>query len=264
MAGSQSCKYFYADKGDTMNLSLTSRLAGMRKAPVLMLVVCLLALLLSACASSGGAAHTVASGGGELPPPDTTSASGAYKGASDYRVGSQDLLEVSVFGVEDLNKTVRVNSNGQVSLPLVGSVMAGGRTIPELEKDIAAKLGQGYLQNPQVSVFVKEYTSQRVTLEGEVTKPGIYPITGKTTLIQAVAIAGGLTDLADLGGVVLFREVDGKRMAAAYDMSALRKGAVADPQVYGDDVIVVEKNGSKSAFREFIKAVPALGYFMVF
>lgn len=249
----------------SINSSSMSRTpARLRLTPVRILMTLLLALLLSACASSGGGPHTVASGGGELPPPDTTSASGAYQGASDYRVGSQDLLELSVFGVDELNKTVRVNSNGQISLPLVGSVMAGGRTIPELEKDIAAKLAQGFLQNPQVSVFVKEYTSQRVTLEGEVTKPGIYPITGKTTLIQAVAIAGGLTDLADLGGVVLFREVDGKRMAAAYDMSALRKGAVADPQVYGDDVIVVEKSGSKSAFREFIKAVPALGYFMVF
>ncbi len=238
--------------------------ARLRLTPARVLMTLLLALMLSACASSGGAAHTVASGGGELPPPDTTGASGAYEGASDYRVGSQDLLEVSVFGVEDLNKTVRVNSNGQVSLPLVGNVMAGGRTIPELEKDIAAKLAQGYLQNPQVSVFVKEYTSQRVTLEGEVTKPGIYPITGKTSLIQAVATAGGLTDLADLGGVVLFREVNGKRMAAAYDMSALRTGEVADPQVYGDDVIVVEKSGSKSALREFIKTVPALGFFLAF
>ena len=247
-----------------MSFSVNFTTARLRLTPARVLMTLLLALMLSACASSGGAAHTVASGGGELPPPDTTGASGAYEGASDYRVGSQDLLEVSVFGVEDLNKTVRVNSNGQVSLPLVGNVMAGGRTIPELEKDIAAKLAQGYLQNPQVSVFVKEYTSQRVTLEGEVTKPGIYPITGKTSLIQAVATAGGLTDLADLGGVVLFREVNGKRMAAAYDMSALRTGEVADPQVYGDDVIVVEKSGSKSAFREFIKSVPALGFFMAF
>lgn len=247
-----------------MSISTIFRSAHVRLAPARIMVTLLLVLLLSACASSGGPAHAVASGGGELPPPDTTSASGAYEGASDYRVGSQDLLEVSVFGVDDLSKTVRVNSNGQVSLPLVGNVMAGGRTIPELEKDIAAKLSKGYLQNPQVSVFVKEYTSQRVTLEGEVNKPGIYPITGKTSLIQAVAIAGGLTDLADLSGVVLFREVNGKRMAAAYDMSALRTGEVADPQVYGDDVIVIEKNGSKSALREFIKTIPALGFFMAF
>src|SRR5690606_23403703 len=101
-----------------------------------------------------------------LPPPDTTSASGAYEGATDYRVGAQDLLDISVFGVEELKHQARVNSNGLINVPLVGSVMAGGRTVPELEAELAAKYADGYLQNPQVSIFVKEYTSQRVTLEG--------------------------------------------------------------------------------------------------
>ena len=96
----------------------------------------LLALALLAGCASGGGARQMASGQA-LPAPDTTNAAGAYEGASDYRLGPQDLIEVSVFGVEELNKTVRVNSNGQISLPLVGGVMAGGRTIPELEGDLA-------------------------------------------------------------------------------------------------------------------------------
>src|SRR5690606_32406111 len=111
-----------------------------------------------------------------------------------YRIGAQDLLEVSVFGVKDLKQEVRVNSNGQISLPLIGGVMAGGKTIPELEQHIATKLQDGYLQNPQVSVFVKEFTSQQVTVSGTVKKPGIYPLTGKTSLLQALAMAEGLTD----------------------------------------------------------------------
>ncbi|MBJ6978112.1 MULTISPECIES: polysaccharide biosynthesis/export family protein [unclassified Luteimonas] len=224
-----------------------------------LLIAAVFALLLAACASAGkrNAAHGVT-----LPPPDTTAASGAYEGATDYRVGSQDLLEISVFGVKDLSHQARVNSNGMINLPLVGSVMAGGKTVPELERELGEKYADGYLQNPQVTVFVKEYTSQRVTLEGALKKPGIYPLTGKTSLLQAIAMAEGTDEFADLEGVVLFRNVEGQRMAAAYDLTKVRRGELADPQVYGDDIIVIERSGSKSAFREFIRSVPALGLFL--
>ena len=226
-------------------------------------------LLLSACASTGGANSTPRTAivgneiaGNKLPPPDTTAASGAYEGASDYRIGAQDLLAISVFGVQDLDKEVRVNSNGQISLPLIGGVLAGGRSIPELEKELAGKYAKGFLQNPQVSVFVKEYASQRITLEGAIVKPGIYPITGKTTLLQAIALSGGVDDkTADLAGIVLMRQINGKRMAAVYDLRAVRRGPMEDPQVFGDDIIVVETSGSKSAYRRFIETIPALGVF---
>ena len=226
-------------------------------------LVLLFVLLLAACSSAGGTRAAAAPEGG-LPAPDTTSASGAYRGATDYRIGAQDLLAISVFGVQDLNKEVRVNSNGQISLPLVGAVMAGGRTTPELEQDITARLANGFLQNPQVSVFVKEFTSQRVTLEGAVAKPGIYPITGRTTLLQAIALAGGVDDrTADLGGIVLMRQVDGKRMAAAYDLREVRRGTVEDPVIYGDDIVVIEQSASKTALQRFIESVPVLGIFNV-
>ena len=225
--------------------------------------VLFLVLLLAACSSAGGTRAAAAPDGG-LPAPDTTSASGAYRGATDYRIGAQDLLAISVFGVQELAKEVRVNSNGQISLPLIGGMMAGGLTIPELERELARKYADGYLQNPQVSVFVKEFTSQRVTLEGAVNKPGIYPITGRTSLLQAIALAGGVDDkTADLGGIVLMRHVNGKRMAAAYDLRQVRRGITEDPQIYGDDIIVVEQSGSKTTFRRFIESVPVLGIFNV-
>lgn len=232
-----------------------------------LLLIPMLALLLAACASDGAQRNAPANAvaGNQLPPPDTTAMSGAYEGATDYRIGAQDLLDISVFGVQDLNKEVRVNSNGQISLPLIGAVMAGGKTIPELEADLGRKYSDGFLQNPQVSVFVKEYASQRVTLEGAVNKPGIYPITGKTSLLQTIALAGGVDDkTADLGGIVVMRQVDGKRMAAVFDLRLVRKGQAEDPQIYGDDIIVVEQSGSKSAFRRFIETAPAIGIFRWF
>lgn len=220
-------------------------------------------LLLAGCASSPSRNQALVQGQA-LPAPDTTTASGAYEGGTDYRIGAQDLLEISVFGIDDLSRTVRVNSNGQISLPLIGGVMAGGKTIPEVEDAIAAALEQGYLQDPQVTVFVKEFTSQRVTLEGALEKPGIYPLTGKTTLLQAIAMAQGVSELADLSGVIVFRQIDGKRAGAVFDLAQVRAGTMPDPEIYGDDIIVVETSGSKSAFRRFIQSVPAIGLFRWF
>lgn len=229
----------------------------------------LMASLLAACA--GGASNSVRSGTAravtatdELGVPDTRAASGAYTGTSEYRVGAQDLIEISVFQVGDLNRTVRVNSNGQISLPLIGVVQAGGKTVQELEAEIASKLSTSYLQNPQVSVFVKEFTSQRVTLEGAVESPGIYPITGKTSLIQAIVMAGGVTDLANLQGVVVFRNVDGQRMAAVFDLQQIRSGDAVDPQIYGDDVVVVDQSGARTGLRRILETLPVFNLFRVY
>ena len=189
------------------------------------------------------------------------------KSASDseeYRVGPQDLLEISVFQVTELNRTVRVNTNGDISLPLIGVVHAGGRTVHDVEDDITEKLKRSFLQNPQVSVFVKEFTSQRVTLEGSVMKPGIYPITGQTSLLQAMAMAGGLSELADPKGVVIFRVIDGKKKAAVFDLTQIRQGTAEDPLIYGDDIVVVDQSGSKSWWSKFMKAVPVFGVFTLF
>ena len=143
----------------------------------LRLIVLLLATVwLAACATGSGMRAVPKNA--SLPPPDSTNTAGAYEGATEYRLGSNDLIEVSVFGVQDLTKDVRINSNGQISLPLIGAVPAGGQTVPELEQELTRRYGGKYLQDPQVTVFVKEFASQRITLEGAVRSPGIYPLTG--------------------------------------------------------------------------------------
>lgn len=218
-----------------------------------LLVLC--ALLLASC----GGTNSIKSGTAKavtatdsLPPPDTTTASGAYVGASDYRVGALDLLEISVFQVPDLNRAVRINATGFVSLPLIGAVAAGGKTVSELEAEIAKRLSDQYLQNPQVSVFVKEFASQRVTIEGSVQNPGIFPITGPTTLLQMVATARGFTPLADDRAIIVFRTIKGQKMAALFNIRQIRSGDVEDPRIYGDDIIVVERSGARSAFKSVI------------
>ena len=196
-----------------------------------------------------------------LKAPDTTAADGAYIGASEYRIGSQDLLEIAVFQVADLDRTVRVNSDGQISLPLVGSVLAGGKTVQELEQAIASKLREGFLQDPQVSVFVQEFASQRITLEGAVKNPGIYALKGRTSLLQAIAMAQGVSDLARLDGVVVFRTIEGQKMAALFDLREIRGGNVPDPLVYGDDIIVVDQSESRTAIRRIVESIPVFNLF---
>lgn len=228
--------------------------------------VILLAFLVG-CAGAGrrpAPFSTVGDGKPQMKAPDGSITAGGQGVAGDYRVGPQDLLEISVFQVADLNRTVRVNSSGDVSLPLVGIVHAGGHTVQEVQDDISHKLTQTYLQNPQVSVFVKEFTSQRVTLEGAFTKPGIYPLTGQTSLLQAIAMGQGLTELADPQGVLVFRMVDGKKQAAVFDLKRIRQGLDQDPVIYGDDIVVIEDSGSKSMFSRIIKAMPVLGVFRFF
>jgi polysaccharide export outer membrane protein len=222
----------------------------MMKCRLRIIVVFVLCWLLAACANGGGPRPSAMKGG--MPAPDSTTTSGAYEGATDYRIGALDLLSITVFGVDELNKEVRVNSKGQISLPLIGTLLAGGMTVPALESELAKKYAQGYLQHPQVTVFVKDFASQRITMDGAINKPGIISLTGKTTLLQAIAMSGGVDEkLADLGGIVLMRQVDGKRMAAAFDLRAIRRGTVEDPQLYGDDIIIVEQSGSKTAPSEF-------------
>lgn len=230
----------------------------------ILLMACALvfACVVAGCAATGETKVANVAAGNKLAAPDTTAESGAYEGTTDYHIGAMDLLDISVFGVQDLDKEVRVNSNGMISLPLIGATMAGGLTVPELEKALAAKYAKGYLQNPQVTVFIKEYTSQRITVEGSVEKPGIFPITGRTTLLQAIALAGGVDEkLADLKGIIVMRQIKGKKAAAVFDLRQVRRGLIEDPELYGDDVVVVEQSGSKTMFRRIIESAPVIGMF---
>ncbi|MGZ5074795.1 MAG: polysaccharide biosynthesis/export family protein, partial [Usitatibacter sp.] len=141
----------------------------------------------------------------------------------DYRIGPEDLLEIQVFGVDQLSRTVRVNTLGLISLPLVGNLEVGGLTAQEAETLVATRLTQSYLQNPQVSLFIKEYTTQRVTVEGAVNRPGIYPLRGPTTLLRSLALAGGQASLSDMSQVMLFRQdAGGHRESRTYDVERIR------------------------------------------
>ncbi len=110
----------------------------------------------------------------------------------DYRIGPEDLLEISVFEDEKMNKTVRVSSQGNITFPLLGILNVKGLTAYELEKEIQELLAEKYFQNPHVSVFIKEYRNQRISVIGAVEKPGVFDVTGQRTILDALGMAGGL------------------------------------------------------------------------
>ena len=119
----------------------------------------------------------------------------------DYKIGPEDLIEISVFEEEKLNKTVRVSSQGNISLPLLGILRVKGLTANELEKEIRDLLAEKYFQDPHVSIFIKEYRNQRISVIGAVDKPGPYDVTGQKTILDALGMAGGLKEEA---GPLLF------------------------------------------------------------
>jgi polysaccharide biosynthesis/export protein len=181
----------------------------------------------------------------------------------DYRIAPLDLIEISVFGVQDLNRAVQVSSSGMISLPLIKTVKAGGLTQSELEQQIAKKLKASYLQEPQVSVFVKEYNSQRITVDGAVKKPGIFPIVGKVSLLQAIALAEGLGPVADPSAIVVFRTVGEKRMAARFDLKQVRSGQIDDPFLKAGDIVMVDESKARTMMRDISSALPITGLFQL-
>jgi polysaccharide export outer membrane protein len=116
--------------------------------------------------------------------------------STEYRIGPGDVLEVTVFGNEDLSRTTTVQPSGAVTLALLGEVQVAGLTVPEVKARVTSMLGRDFLVNPQVEVAIREYQSQFVTIIGEVNTPGRKPLRGRTRLVDALIEAGGFTPRA--------------------------------------------------------------------
>ena len=213
-----------------------------------------LSLLLAGCVSAGegGGTARVAS----LPPPDLVAVSAVQ---TQQRVGAMDTLEVAILQAPELNRTVQVDASGQISLPLLGNVRVSGRTVRELEADLAGRYGAKYLQSPQVTVAVKESPSRSLTVEGAVRKPGIYPVAGQSTLLKAIALSGGLDPISDPSAVMIFRTANKQRVSATFNMRPIRSGEAPDPDVYPGDVIVVGESAMRVALRDIGTVMPVAG-----
>ncbi|MEO9634386.1 polysaccharide biosynthesis/export family protein [Parasphingorhabdus sp.] len=170
-----------------------------------------------------------------------------------YLIGPFDKLKIDVFGIEDLQKNVQIDASGRLSFPLIGVVEASGTTPGELAEIIEMKLRGRFVRDPQVTVNLQETFSQLVTVDGQVSRPGLYPVVGRMTLMRAVATAGGVGEFAKLSDVVIFRSVDGNKLAGLYNLKGIRRGNYEDPEVFANDVIVVGDSQARRLFRDIIE-----------
>lgn len=183
----------------------------------------------------------------------------AASGRTYYKVGPTDVLKVSVFQVDELNRTVQVSGRGTITLPLIGEVRAAGRSAQEIETDIAARLRARYLTSPQVTVYIEEYNSQKITVSGAVKKPGVFPVKGELSLLQAIASAEGLDAIADPSNVVVFREENGTRYVGRFSVDQIRTGGAQDPLLQNGDIVMVDASGLRTALRDWSPALSGIG-----
>lgn len=225
--------------------------------PRLVAAATMAAILLAGCATGRG---------GSIPYRDA-----AAFGAPDvptivaleqgYRIAPLDTLSVKVFKMPDLSGDYEVDLTGQISVPLIGEVSAINLTTADLDRRLTTVLGEKYLENPDVSVGVKSSTKHTITVDGSVKSPGALVVGGKVSLLQAVAQAGGPADDANIRRVAVFRQIDGKRQAAAFDLSAIRRGQADDPPLYAGDIVVVDGSTIKALQKKILSALPLLSIF---
>ena len=218
-----------------------------------------LALLVAACGSSRGG--SIAYNPANFGTPDAPKVAAVDDA---YKLAPLDTVTVSVYQVPDLSRDFVIDQSGRITMPLIGRVDAVGVGTNELGDTIARKLSEKYLRDPNVTVALKDSASRVVTVDGSVRQPGIFPAVTSLTLVQAIALARGTDELANPRRVAIFRTIDGKRMAAAFDLTSIRRGEMTDPQVYPGDTVVVDGSGVKKAQRDVLQALPLASIFLAF
>lgn len=190
-------------------------------------------VLMSGCASTQSSAPAPVT---TPAPPDVT----APLSSAEYRIGPEDVLEIVVWKNADLSKTVTVRPDGMITLPLIGELRAGGFTADRVRTEIKSRL-ERYKEMPEVSVTVADIRSYNLYILGEVRTPGRYQVKASTSLLQALALAGGFTEYADTNGIVVVRRdtresvSKEQRIKVKYKDLVMRGDVALSP---GDTIIV--------------------------
>ena len=179
---------------------------------------------------------------------------------ADYHIAPDDVLRIQIYHEPGLSlEDAQVTAAGMVRMPLIGDVPVAGLSAGEASDVIAGRLGERYLVSPQVTLFVKKAVGRRITIDGEVREPGLFPIDGRIGLSQAVAMAKGPTRLASLRQIVVVRQADGMRKAAMFDLSAIRRGEAPDPEILPGDKVIVGLSRAKAVLGGALLALPVIG-----
>jgi polysaccharide export outer membrane protein len=159
------------------------------------------------------------------------------------RIGAGDLLEIKVFGVPDMAEDARVNDAGEIAMPLIGAIAVSGSTALEAQRLIESRLRDGgFLRDPQVSVFIKEYASQGISVLGEVQRPGIYPLLGTRRLYDAISAAGGTTPRAGRAITITHRDTPDRPIVLQMDSDPAKSAAI-NIEIFPADTVIVSRAG---------------------
>ena len=167
---------------------------------------------------------------------------------SGYLAGEGDVLKISVYDNPDLATTARINSDGTIIFPLIGQIKISGMTVSQVADKIGRKLAEGYIVNPQVSVFIEEFRSKRVVILGQIKNPGLYELSGPTTLLELISKAGGVT--VDAGDKLIIKRAPRgsgaeKKIIPINLKKLLEKGdASLDMPIMDGDNVFVAKAGT--------------------
>ncbi len=220
-------------------------------ARVFVVTVCIVsAISLANCAATSSSSPNTSIATAD-PEPTRPSATTSF----EYHVGPRDTLQIAVFQVPDLNRTVQVDSGGFISLPLIGKVKVGGMTVQSAQDEISAKLGKSYLRSPQVSVSLVK-SGQRVTLNGAVKNPTVLTIDGSLTLSQAIAQTGGVGELGNTERIHVARVTGQQVKDEVFNLDQIQSGKASDPPLYGGDIVIVEESNTKLALKNVKDLLP--------
>ncbi len=184
---------------------------------------------------------------------------------SKYRIAPGDELTYAVLGEPDMKiDKMIVDDAGYVLVPLAGAIKVSGLSTAEAKHTIEAVLGARFIKYPDVTLNITTPIPRLVSVEGEVTQPGSYPITRDTSLLSALALARSPTNRARLSEVVIFRTTAGARTVARFDVTRIRTGNDPDPLIQNGDVVMVGLSHAKSIYRDVLAAAPLLNVFAQF
>lgn len=184
---------------------------------------------------------------------------------TSYSLQAGDTVSVLVFQEPDLTQEkMLIDRSGNLYLPLIGTVKAAGESPSDLARQIEHSYGMRYLRRPSVAVRIDDTVKQTVSVEGEVELPGVYEVRPGQTLLAALAMARSPKRTAKLDQVLIFRQINGVRTGALFDITAIRSGQADDPMIMAGDVVVVGFSAVRGGYRDILQAAPLFNVFTQF
>ena len=179
-----------------------------------------------------------------------------------FNVG--DTAEISVYQVEDLSGEFVVDREGNLNLPLLGTVPTSGLSTLELQEVLTRKYGADYLQNPSIDVKIEAQELGSIIVDGAVERPGVFEIDEVVTLLEALALAQGISEDSNGTKIYIMRNVEGERKVGLVNIREVRNQTREDPQIIPNDVVFVENSASRILFREFLRTLPLINTAVIF